>query len=170
MPPARRTGSGSLTRWHRPQSWGDGLARRVWRGSYPGPLLGPVGRGDTAGASCPTALTTPVRRVFHMSLIKVTAEELHSLSSNVATGSNSIQDQLSRMQGEVLGVVGGEWQGAASGQFHALWDEWQRSAAGLKDALDGISRLLSNAGTQYQQTEDAIRSSMGLLEDDPDPT
>ena len=55
------------------------------------------------------------------------------------TGSNSIQDQLSRMQGEVLGVVGGEWQGAASGQFHALWDEWQRSAAGLKDALDGIS-------------------------------
>jgi WXG100 family type VII secretion target len=95
-----------------------------------------------------------------MSLIKVTAEELHSLSSNVATGSNSIQDQLSRMQGEVLGVVGGEWQGAASGQFHALWDEWQRSAAGLKDALDGISRLLSNAGTQYQSTEDAIRSSM----------
>ena len=66
-----------------------------------------------------------------MSLIKVTAEELHSLSSNVATGSNSIQDQLARMQGEVLGVVGGEWQGAASGQFHALWDEWQRSAAGL---------------------------------------
>ena len=92
-----------------------------------------------------------------MSLIKVTAEELHSLSSNVATGSNSIQDQLARMQGEVLGVVGGEWQGAASGQFHALW---QRSAAGLKDALDGISRLLANAGTQYQQTEDAIRSSM----------
>ena len=42
-----------------------------------------------------------------MSLIKVTAEELHSLSSNVATGSNSIQDQLARMQGEVLGIVGG---------------------------------------------------------------
>ncbi|MGH2910548.1 MAG: hypothetical protein ACRDK8_14810 [Solirubrobacteraceae bacterium] len=36
----------------------------------------------------------------------------------------------------------------------------QRSAAGLKDALDGISRLLNNAGTQYQITEDAIRSSM----------
>jgi uncharacterized protein YukE len=41
-----------------------------------------------------------------------------------------------------------------------LWDEWQRSAAGLKDALDGISRLLGNAALQYQQTEDAIRSSM----------
>ena len=96
-----------------------------------------------------------------MSLIKVTSEDLHTLSSNVMTGSNSIQDQLSRMQNEVLSVVGGEWQGAASGQFHALWDEWQRSAAGLKDALDGISRLLSSAGQQYQATEDAVRSSMG---------
>ena len=95
-----------------------------------------------------------------MSLIKVTSEELHTLSTNVQTGSNSIQDQLSRMQGEVLSVVGGEWQGAASGQFHSLWDEWQRSAAGLKDALDGISRLLGNAATQYQTTEDAIRTSM----------
>jgi early secretory antigenic target protein ESAT-6 len=94
-----------------------------------------------------------------MSLIRVTSEDLHSLSSNVQSGSTSIQDQLSRMQGEVLGVVGGDWQGAASGQFHSLWEEWQRSAAGLKDALDGISRLLNNAGSQYQATEDAIRSS-----------
>jgi WXG100 family type VII secretion target len=95
-----------------------------------------------------------------MSLIKVTAEDLHSLSSQVSTGSTQIQDQLSRMQNEVLNVVGGDWQGAASGQFNSLWDEWQRSAAGLKDALDGISRLLNSAGTQYQNTEDAIRSSM----------
>lgn len=94
-----------------------------------------------------------------MSLIRVTSEDLHSLSSNVQSGSNSIQDQLGRMQGEVLGVVGGDWQGAASGQFHSLWEEWQRSAAGLKDALDGISRLLNSAGSQYQATEDAIRSS-----------
>jgi WXG100 family type VII secretion target len=95
-----------------------------------------------------------------MSLIKVTSEELHTLSSQVQGGSNSIQEQLSTMQSAVLSVVGGEWQGSASGQFNTLWDEWQRSAAGLKDALDGISRLLGNAGQQYQATEDAIRSSM----------
>ena len=95
-----------------------------------------------------------------MSLIKVTSEELHTLSGNVSTGSTQIQDQLTRMQNEVINVVGGEWQGSASGQFHSLWEEWQRSAAGLKDALDGISRLLQSAGTQYQNTEDAIRTSM----------
>jgi len=96
-----------------------------------------------------------------MTLIKVTSEELHSLSGQVASGSVSIQDQLSRMASEVTGVVGGEWQGVASSQFNTLWDEWQRSAAGLKDALDGISRLLGNAATQYQSTEDSIRASMG---------
>ncbi|MGH2914255.1 MAG: WXG100 family type VII secretion target [Solirubrobacteraceae bacterium] len=96
-----------------------------------------------------------------MSLIKVTSEELHTLSSNVMAGSNSIQDQLTQMQNQVLAVIGGEWQGQASGQFDTLWNEWQRSAAGLKDALDGISRLLNSAGTQYQTTEDSIRGSFG---------
>jgi WXG100 family type VII secretion target len=95
-----------------------------------------------------------------VSLIKVTSEELHTLSGNVQTGSAQIQDQLTRMQGEVSGVLGGDWQGSASGQFHALWEEWQRSAAGLRDALDGISRLLGSAATQYQLTEDGIRATM----------
>jgi WXG100 family type VII secretion target len=95
-----------------------------------------------------------------MSLIKVTAEDLQSLSSNVANGSNSIQDQLSRLQGEVSSVIGGDWMGVASGAFHAKYEEWNRSAVGLKDALDGISQLLAHASMQYQQTEDAIRSSM----------
>lgn len=95
-----------------------------------------------------------------MSLVKVTSEDLHTLSGQVQAGSNSIQDQLSRLAGEVSGVVGGDWQGIASSQFNTLFEEWQRSAAGLKDALDGIARLLNNAGTQYQTTEDAIRGSM----------
>jgi WXG100 family type VII secretion target len=95
-----------------------------------------------------------------MSLIKVTAEDLQTLSSQVMSGSESIQDQLSRLQGEVSSVVGGDWMGSASGAFNERYEEWNRSAAGLKDALDGISQLLSHAAVTYQNTEDAIRSSM----------
>jgi WXG100 family type VII secretion target len=95
-----------------------------------------------------------------VSLIKVTSEELHSLSGRVSSGSGQIQDQLVRMQGDVSSVLGGEWQGAASGQFHSLWEEWQRSAAGLRDALDGIAQLLGSAATQYQLTEDGIKATM----------
>jgi WXG100 family type VII secretion target len=95
-----------------------------------------------------------------MSLIKVTAEDLQNLSSQVMQSSESIQEQLSRLQGEVSAVVGAEWMGVASGAFHTRYEEWNTSAAGLKDALDGISQLLAHAAMQYQQTEDAIRTSM----------
>jgi WXG100 family type VII secretion target len=95
-----------------------------------------------------------------MSLIKVTAEDLQTLSSQVMSGSESIQDQLSRLQGQVSSVVGGDWMGSASGAFNQRYEEWNQSAAGLQDALTGISQLLSQAALQYQNTEDAIRASM----------
>ena len=96
-----------------------------------------------------------------MSVIKVTAEEIQNLSQSIALGSGNIQDQLSQMQNQIQPLVSGDWVGTASARFSQLWDEWNRSAAGLKDALDGMSQLLQNAGQQYQATEDAIRQSMG---------
>ena len=69
-----------------------------------------------------------------MSLIKVTAEDLQTLSSQVMAGSESIQEQLSRLQSEVTAVVGGDWMGVASGAFHERYEEWNTSAAGLRDA------------------------------------
>jgi WXG100 family type VII secretion target len=95
-----------------------------------------------------------------MTQIKVTAAELHNLSGQVSNGANNIQNELSTLGNQVISVVGGDWSGAASSQFHQLYTEWQTSAANLQQALEGISRLLSQAGTQYQTTEDAIRSSM----------
>jgi WXG100 family type VII secretion target len=94
-----------------------------------------------------------------MSLIKVTSEELHTLSMQVRSGSEQIQNQLLTLQNHVTSVVGGEWMGAASGAFHERYEEWNTSAAGLRDALDGIATLLMSAGTQYQSTEDSIRGA-----------
>jgi len=93
-----------------------------------------------------------------MSLIKVTSEDLESLSVNVASGSESIQNQLSKLHSDVARVVGADWRGLASGAFNTKYEEWHRCAAGLKDALDGISQLLAQAAIKYQETEDGIRS------------
>jgi WXG100 family type VII secretion target len=93
-----------------------------------------------------------------MSLIKVTSEDLQTLSSQVMGGSNSIQEQLSQLKSQVNSIEG-SWQGSASAQFQDLYAEWDRSAAGLKDALDGISTLLGHASTSYQGTENAVASS-----------
>ncbi len=94
-----------------------------------------------------------------MSGIKVTPEQLSSLSGSVARGSGEIEGQLRALGSTVAPLVGGDWAGQAQQRFTALWDEWQRSAQGLKHALDGISQLMSQAGTAYADAESQIAST-----------
>jgi WXG100 family type VII secretion target len=94
-----------------------------------------------------------------MSGIKVTPEQLNMLSGQVGRGSSEIEGQLRALSNTVAPLVGGDWAGQAQQRFTALWDEWQRSAQGLKHALDGISQLMGQAGTSYAQAESQIASS-----------
>lgn len=94
-----------------------------------------------------------------MSGIKVTPEQLQALSGQVSRGSSEIEGQLRGLGNTVSPLVGGDWAGQAQQRFTALWDEWQRSANGLKHALDGISQLMAQAGMSYAQAEQQIASS-----------
>ena len=94
-----------------------------------------------------------------MSLLKVTSEQLLDLSSYLNTGSQQVQSELDDMRRR-LEPLASDWEGAASGNFQALWAEWQTSARNLREALEGISTLLRNAGQTYQEAEDAVRQSM----------
>ena len=94
-----------------------------------------------------------------MSGIKVTPEQLQTLAGQVSRGSGEIEGQLRALGGTVSPLVGGDWAGQAQQRFTALWDEWQRSAQGLKHALDGISQLMSQAGQSYAQAEQQIAAS-----------
>jgi WXG100 family type VII secretion target len=94
-----------------------------------------------------------------MSGIKVTPEQLQALSGQVSRGSGEIEGQLRALSNTVAPLVGGDWAGQAQQRFTALWDEWQRSAQGLKHALDGISQLMNQAGSAYAQAEQSIAST-----------
>jgi 6 kDa early secretory antigenic target len=94
-----------------------------------------------------------------MGVLKVTSEQLASLSSQVGGGSAEIESQLGTLRSAVAPLAT-DWEGAASARFQELWDEWQKSAAGLKDALDGISRLLASAATTYRDAEDQVVGQM----------
>ncbi len=91
--------------------------------------------------------------------IKVTPEQLHQLSGNVQRGAGEIDGSLQSLSGQIGPLVGGDWAGTASQQFNALWDRWQKAAKELNTALDGISKLLGNAGTAYAEAEHAIAGS-----------
>lgn len=94
-----------------------------------------------------------------MAGIKVTPEQLSTLSGNVARGSSEIDSTLSSLRSQIAPLVGGDWAGQASAQFNALWEQWQTNARGLNEALMGISTLLGQAGTSYAQAEQQIAST-----------
>ena len=93
------------------------------------------------------------------SSIRVSPEQLQSLAATVSAGSGAIDQQLGSLRARVAPLVGGDWAGPAAGQFTAMWEQWQRAAADLNHALQGISALLARAGQAYAQSESAIASS-----------
>jgi WXG100 family type VII secretion target len=95
-----------------------------------------------------------------MALIKVTSEDLATVASQLSSGSEEIDSQLNTMRGLVQSLVASDWQGAASSAFDTLYQQWNTSAANLREALDGISRLVANAATAYANTEQQIQQSM----------
>ena len=97
-----------------------------------------------------------------MSGIRVTPEQLASLSSRVSSGSASIEGELRSLTGS-LAPLGSDWAGVAQQRFQALWAEWQKSAEGLRDALGGISQLLGQASTSYAEAERQIAASFGTI-------
>jgi WXG100 family type VII secretion target len=95
-----------------------------------------------------------------MSYIKVTAEELHSVSGQLNSAATTINDTNIHAMGQVNNLVGAGWEGAASAQFEALFNSWKQGADQVQQALAGISNLLSGAGSAYADTEERIRQQM----------
>ena len=94
-----------------------------------------------------------------MNGIRVTPEQLHTVSGGVVRGSSEIDATLAGLRAQVLPMVGGDWAGPAASQFTAMFDQWQRAAGELSRALLGISTLLGNAGAAYAQAEHQITAS-----------
>src|SRR3954470_9233202 len=103
----------------------------------------PVDSETHAARNLPTVVGDPSHRPrrFTVSGIRVTPEQLQSLSGRVSNGAGSIDSEL-RSLAASLAPLGGDWAGVAQARFQALWADWQRNAHGLNEALTGISQLL----------------------------
>ena len=56
-------------------------------------------------------------------------------------------------------MFGADWSGSAAMQFTELYEQFNSNATGLTEALDGIGRLLSQAGQSYASVEQQITNS-----------
>ena len=90
--------------------------------------------------------------------ITVTPAQLQEISAQMSSGAADVEATLSRLAG-VVSPLRSDSVGAAQAQFEALWDEWQRDAAGLHSALTGIAQLTQNAASSYETTEQSVAST-----------
>lgn len=97
-----------------------------------------------------------------MTGIRVSPEQLASMSGRVSNGAAQIEGELSGLAA-ALTPLGSDWAGVAQQRFELLWADWQRSARNLHEALAGISALLAQAGAHYQDAEHAIAGSFGAM-------
>lgn len=94
--------------------------------------------------------------------IRVTPEQLHQVAGQLNAGSAQIEATLRQLSGNVQ-PLGSDWAGVAQARFLALWAQWQRDGQGLHEALTGIARLMQQAATNYETTEQSNASSFSRM-------
>lgn len=90
--------------------------------------------------------------------ITVTPEQLQSISGQLSSGEAEIESILGQLANQVA-PLGTDWVGQAQAQFEQLWEQWQRDAKGLQEALTGIAQLTAKAADTYATTEQGIAST-----------
>jgi WXG100 family type VII secretion target len=95
-----------------------------------------------------------------MTTLKVTSEQLHSVSNQLQAGKEDVEQQLASMESKVKALVDADWSGAASDSFRDLWDKWHNGAGQVRDALEGISTMLNETAKAYQETEDQLATQL----------
>jgi WXG100 family type VII secretion target len=81
------------------------------------------------------------------------------MSATVTRTSAAVRSEHQSLHASLAPLFGTEWSGAAAAQFSALYEDFDRHARGMSDALDGIGRLLASAGNRYAEVESAIAAS-----------
>ncbi|MBV9592345.1 MAG: WXG100 family type VII secretion target [Actinobacteria bacterium] len=94
-----------------------------------------------------------------MGLLKVSPEQLQAMSSTVARTSAENRSANQALTSSLSPLVGSDWTGTAATQFAALYEQYDRGARSMADALDGIGQLLSRAGSAYAEVEQQITAS-----------
>ncbi|MCW2538862.1 MAG: hypothetical protein JWN95_587 [Frankiales bacterium] len=94
-----------------------------------------------------------------MSGLRVTPQQLTSLGGSCNRTATDVRGQHISLKTQLSPLFGADWSGTASAQFAALYEQFTKSAEGLSTSLDGIGRLLSQAGSSYASVEQQIAAS-----------
>ncbi|MDT4917747.1 MAG: hypothetical protein QOI15_872 [Pseudonocardiales bacterium] len=94
-----------------------------------------------------------------MTILKVTPAQLETLGGTTHRVSSDVRGAHQQLTAQLGPLFGADWVGAAAAQFSELYENFDRHAKGLCDALDGIGALLVRAGSSYAQVEQQIAAT-----------
>ncbi len=91
--------------------------------------------------------------------LKVSPQQLTALGGGCHRTATDVRGQHSTLKSQLSPLFGSDWSGAAAAQFAELYEQFNKNAEGLSAALDGIGRVLAQAGQSYAEVEQQIASS-----------
>ncbi|HTZ44140.1 MAG TPA: WXG100 family type VII secretion target [Jatrophihabitans sp.] len=94
-----------------------------------------------------------------MTALKVSPQQLAALGGSCGRTAADVRNQHAVLKGQLSPLFGSDWSGTAAAQFTELYEQFTVNAVGLSDALDGIGRLLAQAGSSYASVEQQITAS-----------
>jgi WXG100 family type VII secretion target len=94
-----------------------------------------------------------------VSTLRVTPAQLETLGGSTHRVCSDVRGAHQHLRAQLAPLFGADWSGAAAAQFTALFEDFDRHARGLADALDGIAALLVRAGATYAEAEASIAAS-----------
>ncbi|MDQ2835799.1 MAG: WXG100 family type VII secretion target [Actinomycetota bacterium] len=91
--------------------------------------------------------------------LKVSPQQLSSLGGTCNRTATDVRGQHAALKGQLTPLFGVEWSGAAAAQFSELYAQFDSNAQGMTLALEGIGKLLGQAGQSYASVEQQIAAS-----------
>lgn len=92
--------------------------------------------------------------------IRVTPEQLSSVSGQLMSGASNIESILGTLEGQVA-PLGSDWAGVGQARFLELWQQWQTSSRQLEQALQEISVLMGRASGVYADGDASVAAMFG---------
>lgn len=89
--------------------------------------------------------------------VTVSTGDVADKAGTIRNGVAELESQLSMLT-TAMADLAGTWTGPASTAFQNAYETWKGTAQQTKAALDEIGVSLQNAGNQYDENEDALRS------------
>lgn len=92
--------------------------------------------------------------------ILVSPETLREHGSHVGANAQQAQSDFTAMRAR-LGELSSAFQGQAAEAFNARFEEWNRSATSLVEALQALGQFLNQAAQTVEDTDAQLASGLG---------